>query len=153
LAEIIEKRRISLVAIRLVAWSVMPLAFFTISTGKQPRYILPCLVPIVILVAREVWTRAAARRDTLVTAAGLAIGGSLIAIGALAYRLAAILRAADPHWTATGPVVLTVAGLTTVIASLAASQRVRLGIWLAAAGISALAIEATVYWPTRPEPV
>jgi 4-amino-4-deoxy-L-arabinose transferase-like glycosyltransferase len=152
-AEALEKRKVSVVGARLVAWSVMPLAFFTMSTGKQPRYILPCLVPLVILLAREMWTRATARRDTLVTAIGLVMGVSLIAIGALAYRLAPILQAADPHWMPFGPVVLTIAGLSTAIIALIGSQRTRLRVWLVAAGLSAVAVEATVYWPSRPEPV
>ena len=42
---------------RFVLWATMPLLFFTISIGKQPRYILPVLPPVAILVARAIATR------------------------------------------------------------------------------------------------
>ena len=153
LARALEKGRVSAAAARLTVWSVMPLAFFTISTGKQPRYILPCLVPIVILMAREVWQRMATGRDTALTFVGSLVGASLIAIGALAYRLSPILRSADPTWSAVGPIVLTVAGLAVVIAAIVGGHRIRVAVWLVAAGVSAVAVEATVYWPAHPEPV
>ena len=37
---------------RLLLWATMPLLFFTLSIGKQPRYILPVLPPLAVLVAR-----------------------------------------------------------------------------------------------------
>src|SRR5262249_7222312 len=75
LARIIRTRTISDAGLRLACWSLTPLLFFTASTGKQPRYILPCLVPIAVLLAREIWRRTAgAHRDTLVTAAGVITG-------------------------------------------------------------------------------
>jgi 4-amino-4-deoxy-L-arabinose transferase-like glycosyltransferase len=42
----------------LVLWVAMPLIFFTLSVGKQPRYILPVLPPLAILLARSVLRRA-----------------------------------------------------------------------------------------------
>ena len=38
---------------RLLLWAVMPLLFFTLSIGKQPRYILPVLPPLAIVLARS----------------------------------------------------------------------------------------------------
>jgi 4-amino-4-deoxy-L-arabinose transferase-like glycosyltransferase len=37
---------------RLLLWAATPLVFFTLSIGKQPRYILPVLPPLAVLVAR-----------------------------------------------------------------------------------------------------
>jgi 4-amino-4-deoxy-L-arabinose transferase-like glycosyltransferase len=42
---------------RLILWASVPLAFYTISIGKQPRYILPVLPPLAILLARSIATR------------------------------------------------------------------------------------------------
>ena len=39
-------------ALRLAIWACAPLAFYTLSVGKQPRYILPLLAPLAILLAR-----------------------------------------------------------------------------------------------------
>ena len=36
---------------RLLLWAVMPLLLFTLSIGKQPRYILPVLPPLALLLA------------------------------------------------------------------------------------------------------
>ena len=44
---------------RLLLWVAVPLLFFTISIGKQPRYILPVLPPLAILLARSMTTRIA----------------------------------------------------------------------------------------------
>ncbi|HEY6360272.1 MAG TPA: glycosyltransferase family 39 protein [Vicinamibacterales bacterium] len=42
---------------RLVLWAAVPLIFYTISIGKQPRYILPVLPPLAILLARSITAR------------------------------------------------------------------------------------------------
>lgn len=47
---------------RLLLWSVMPLLFYTASIGKQPRYILPVLPPIAVLIAQAITVRVEASR-------------------------------------------------------------------------------------------
>jgi 4-amino-4-deoxy-L-arabinose transferase-like glycosyltransferase len=42
---------------RLLLWAGIPLIFFSISVGKQPRYILPILPPVAILLARAILLR------------------------------------------------------------------------------------------------
>jgi 4-amino-4-deoxy-L-arabinose transferase-like glycosyltransferase len=42
---------------RLLIWAAMPVLFYTASIGKQPRYILPVLPPIAILLAQAFTTR------------------------------------------------------------------------------------------------
>jgi 4-amino-4-deoxy-L-arabinose transferase-like glycosyltransferase len=131
----------------------MPVLFFTASTGKQPRYILPCLVPIAVLIARETWRHLPRRADALATVGGTLTGAVLIAVGGLAYRLAPVFRAADPQWTTTGPALLLAAGAVIVAATLILRRTTLVAAWLAAAAVGAVAIEATVYWPARPEAV
>ena len=52
---------------RMLAWAFLPLAFFTASIGKQPRYILPILPPLAVLLAATIMDRVRARsgRDVL----------------------------------------------------------------------------------------
>jgi len=38
---------------RLLLWAAMPLLFFSVAVGKQPRYILPVLPPLAIMLARS----------------------------------------------------------------------------------------------------
>ena len=42
---------------RLLLWAGIPLIFFSISIGKQPRYILPVLPPVAIFLARAILLR------------------------------------------------------------------------------------------------
>ena len=43
--------RLPLTQVRLAVWTITPLLFYTVSIGKQPRYILPILPPLAILLA------------------------------------------------------------------------------------------------------
>jgi 4-amino-4-deoxy-L-arabinose transferase-like glycosyltransferase len=54
---------------RLLLWAAMPVLFFTISIGKQPRYILPVLPPLAVFVARGIIDRIGHHRDRLLSAA------------------------------------------------------------------------------------
>ena len=83
-----RSRHITSTELRLVWWAAAPLVFFTISIGKQPRYILPILPPLAILLARTIRYRIEMKpgRDRAFdVCAGLA-GVLLIVIGGLAYR-------------------------------------------------------------------
>ena len=40
--------------VRLMVWAGLPLLLFTVSVGKQPRYILPVLPPLAIALARSI---------------------------------------------------------------------------------------------------
>jgi len=149
----LRSRRLSPAAWRLAAWAVMPVLFFTLSTGKQPRYIVPCLVPIGILIAREVWRRMPDRADRSLAIAGSLTGLSLAAIGALAYRLGPVFRAADADWSTVGPALLVGAGTAALAATWFLRRTAALTVWLVAGSVAAVAVEATAYWPTRPEAV
>ncbi len=73
-------------AVRLVIWAAVPLVFYTLSVGKQPRYILPMLVPLAVLIARAI-ARAMRAEATpaerrLFTASGVGAGMFVGLIGA-----------------------------------------------------------------------
>ena len=50
-------RRIQAVEVWLVVWALAPLFFYSVSAGKQPRYILPILPPLAVLLARGISRR------------------------------------------------------------------------------------------------
>ena len=54
-----RRRRMSAQEWRLVLWAFLPLLFFTLSIGKQPRYVLPVLPPIAIMLAIAITRRIA----------------------------------------------------------------------------------------------
>ncbi len=61
--------RLSDIDWRLLIWAAMPVLFFTVSIGKQPRYILPVLPPLAVFVARGIIERLGHQRDRLLAAA------------------------------------------------------------------------------------
>lgn len=152
-ARAVQSRRLSPTAWRLAIWAVVPLLFFTLSTGKQPRYIVPCLVPMAILIAREVWRRMEKKADASVAITGALTGAVLMAIGGLAFRLGPIFRTAETQWSAVAPSLLIAGGAAILVATFALRRVAALAVWVSAAAVAAVAVEATVYWPTRPEAV
>ena len=123
---------------RLLLWAAMPFLFFSLSIGKQPRYILPVLPPVAILLARAILFRLdAGHRDlriaTLATAALTAALAVLLARGrelfitavpgltwaaVIALALCAVVLAitSRPRWIQYLPVVMPVCAAITLVA-------------------------------------
>jgi 4-amino-4-deoxy-L-arabinose transferase-like glycosyltransferase len=142
---------------RLVIWAAAPLLFFTVSVGQQPRYILPVLPPVAILVARALAARIEAassgqpatrlRVATWITAAIMFIVAGLFARGMPLFVTANPVLA----WSAVS--VVAIAGL--VIAATAA-----LGAWrrlpatlVCCAAALLVALQVGLLAGRRPEPV
>jgi 4-amino-4-deoxy-L-arabinose transferase-like glycosyltransferase len=84
---------------RLLVWAAMPVLFFTVSIGKQPRYILPVLPPLAVFVARGIIDRIGHRRDRLLSAATW--------ITAIVYAvLAAVFVRMEPLFVNTSPLAI-----------------------------------------------
>ncbi len=136
-----RRRALDSCALRLAVWTGAPLAFYTLSVGKQPRYILPLLTPLVILLARAM-VRALgdspAFRKTFV-AGGVAAGALVLLIGGLIYRARPLLFEWSPAVTLGVPAVILLAGSAILAASLAAWRDAS-----RAAGIPALVAAAAV---------
>ena len=88
---------------RLALWIVVPLLLLSVSVGKQPRYVLPLLPPLALLVAHGIMERTRARRgldgglyrqppDRAVQVGSLVAGLILAVAGALGVAGAAALR-------------------------------------------------------------
>jgi 4-amino-4-deoxy-L-arabinose transferase-like glycosyltransferase len=74
---------------RMILWAAMPLVFFTISIGKQPRYVLPILPPLTLLLADAItrrWETRGDRRDPLVQIPAVFIAVLLGTMAVLLYR-------------------------------------------------------------------
>ena len=55
-------RRLTELEWRLILWALVPVFFYTLSVGQQPRYILPVLPPLAVLVARTLVSRLRSER-------------------------------------------------------------------------------------------
>jgi 4-amino-4-deoxy-L-arabinose transferase-like glycosyltransferase len=153
---------------RLVLWVFVPLLFYTISIGKQPRYILPVLPPLAILLAhsissRIVWLQPQATEKHVASGASRKITDLRIAtwVTAALYAILAVLlvRARLLFITAYTPViwlgVVAIVGAALVLAWIAATSRwTRLPVALTScAVVLLLAIQFGSLAGRRPEPV
>lgn len=144
-------RRVSRHAVRLIGWSLLPLLFFSVSVGKQPRYILPMLPPLALALACWIRTavhgRAGIPGDQPVAARWLsaACGALVLALAALLWRAQPLLPEVAPGRRAAGIAALAAAGLAVIV--LAASRRWRLApaaVALAGAAIAVVLNQAVL---------
>ena len=151
-------RRVGATEIRLALWALAPLLFYSLSIGKQPRYVLPVLPPLAILLARGL-SRALARqaeagaaRDRLVTAGGIASGAVLMLFGAAVARAGVLIGDGQLAAVRIASVLIALSGLGVVLAAL--SRRRLLPAALAAASVvTALSVQYSVLSRPGPEPV
>lgn len=158
----IATRRRPLVATewRLVAWAAAPLLFFSLSVGKQPRYILPVLPPLAILLARSM-TRRLARtsdqsgslRDRLFAVSGVLSGTALVALGLLLYRASPLL----PHLTSwqlmCAVAVIALSGLGVIVLTLSRKSRLVPAALTLGAATTLLALQYSLFSTNDPAPV
>lgn len=110
---------------RLLVWASLPLLFFTASIGKQPRYVLPVLPPLALLLAAGLARRTRDGRapDRLLAVAGACTGVVLLALALLLWRALPIVVGVQPHLVLGGVAAIAVAGLGLVIVPFFASAR------------------------------
>ena len=153
-------RDIQPVEVWLGVWALAPLLFYSLSIGQQPRYILPVLPPLAVLLARGVSRRLASaaanqvrpRRDRLLAVAGATSGTVLVLFGAFVYR-AQILFPGSPGTVLIGAALLVVSGLGVLSVALSTRQRLIPGAIVVGAVVSALTVPYVVQSRPGPEPV
>lgn len=149
-----RQRRLTDVEWRLLLWAAVPLLFFTISIGKQPRYILPVLPPLAILLARSISTRLAdANRGPALAAATWGTAALYAAIAILLYRARPLFINTYPWLTLLG--VGIIAACAAVLAWVALSKQwARLPLTATiCAGLLLFSIQFGALAGARPEPV
>jgi 4-amino-4-deoxy-L-arabinose transferase-like glycosyltransferase len=134
---------------RLVLWSAMPLIFYTASVGKQPRYILPVLPPLAILLARSILD---GRRGPVRVAATMS-AVILATVAVLLYRARALFVTALPPLTWTAIAALSVSALALIVVAWSVRWRQVPAVMTAAAAVTLLAAQFGALSGVRPEPV
>ena len=150
------RRRLTEMEWRLLLWVFLPLLFFTLSIGKQPRYILPVLPPLAILLARSIMDRVRntdRRARSGLAGATWATVTIYVVLAVLLYRARALFVTAHPLATSVGIGLL--AGSGAALAWLAATRRWRLlpAVATACAGALLLTVQFGALAGLRPEPV
>jgi len=146
---------------RLLLWAALPLIFFSISIGQQPRYVLPVLPPLAVLTAIGLSRRVAPRTVNTTEPAtppdGLAAGtwltaGLLLACVAITIRLRGLFDPGTPGlW-------FTVAALTACAAALGGVALTRRwtalpGLLMFSAALSLSSIQLLILPGGRPDAV
>jgi len=144
---------------RLLLWAGLPLLFFSLSIGKQPRYVLPILPPVAILVAHAIVQRIDAARHGVrsaardLRAATLATAVLFALIAALIWRGRELFITVIP--TARWMSIVALWGCAVALGLTARPQRVQRLIVLmpVCAAIMLAAIQFGVFAGRRPEAV
>ncbi len=117
-----RRRDLSTIDLRLLLWAALPLAFYSSSIGKQPRYILPVLPPLALLLASSIvertqeWrgfdgARSRPRRATGIVVGSILSGAFFVALGGLLYRVQPLLINVAPIFTQVAAGIIAASGL------------------------------------------
>lgn len=112
-----EKAKPSRATLWVSVWALFPLLLFSISVGKQPRYVLPILPPVALLLAAAIDSRLASSHRQ---AAGKLLAGCGIAAGAIVVAVGSVLATVPAEALGLNRAVLQVAGTATVVAGVCA---------------------------------
>jgi 4-amino-4-deoxy-L-arabinose transferase-like glycosyltransferase len=138
---------IGTVDLRLLMWALLPLMFFTLSIGKQPRYVLPVLPPLALLLAGSIiertrdWrsldgARVRSRRSTAVVFGSALAGVFLITLAYLIFRVRILFVDVDDTLSLAASAVIAAAGALVVIVSSTSAWRLAPGVLALAAGVT-----------------
>jgi 4-amino-4-deoxy-L-arabinose transferase-like glycosyltransferase len=111
---------------RLMVWAGLPLLFFTASIGKQPRYILPILPPLALLLAMAIRRRVADRgegRDLLLQVPAGVVALLLLTLAALLFRARPLIVMVPTMFVLAAVAAIGVAGVVALAAALAPRAR------------------------------
>ncbi len=151
-------RRIEPADVWLGLWALAPLVFYSISIGKQPRYVLPVLPPLAILLARAV-SGALARqaadggRDRLLAAGGTAAGVVLLLFGAAVARAGILLSDGPSSTIRIAAILIALSGLGVMLAALSSRQRLLPAALAGASVVTTLSLHYSILSRPGPEPV
>jgi 4-amino-4-deoxy-L-arabinose transferase-like glycosyltransferase len=145
-----RRREIHTIDLRLMMWAILPLLFYTLSVGKQPRYVLPVLPPLALLLASSIvertqeWrgldgVRSRPRRALGVVAGSFLSGAFLCALGVALLRAQPLLINVQPIYTTVAASTIIVLGAIVILIALSKN-------WRAAPLV--LAIAAAITLPT-----
>lgn len=150
LVQFLRRRRdVSAMDVRMLLWAALPLLFFTLSVGKQPRYVLPVLPPLALLLGSSLvertreWRGVNGRRSAPRRAPSIVLGAALcglffLSVAALLVRLRFLFEDAGTAAATMTAAVLALSGSAIVAVGLSRAWRLT---------PAAVAIAAAVAFP------
>jgi 4-amino-4-deoxy-L-arabinose transferase-like glycosyltransferase len=145
-------RDLGVLDLRLLLWALLPLIFYTLSIGKQPRYVLPVLPPVAMLLAASIiertrdWrgldgSRTRLNRSAALTWGTILCGLFLIALAFLLYRAQPLVTTVAPVYTTVSAIMIGLSGMAVVIAARSAMWRSAQAVLALSAGITFVALQ------------
>jgi 4-amino-4-deoxy-L-arabinose transferase-like glycosyltransferase len=153
ITQLIRRRRdVGTIDLRLLLWAALPLIFYTASIGKQPRYVLPVLPPLALLLASSVvqrtqqWrgyggARSLPRRDVAVAVGALLSGAFLCALGVMLYRAQGLLINVQPIYPTLAASLIVILGGLVIAISVSKHWRTAPAVLALAAALTLPAIQ------------
>jgi 4-amino-4-deoxy-L-arabinose transferase-like glycosyltransferase len=128
------RRAVGTVDLRLLMWALLPLVFYSISIGKQPRYVLPVLPPIALLLASSIvertqeWrgldgVRSMPRRAMPVIIGSLLSGVFFVTLAVLLYRAQPLLINVQSVYTTIAAYAIAIMGALVILSAMSRSWR------------------------------
>ena len=144
---VLRRRDIGTLDLRLLLWAAVPLVFYTLSVGKQPRYVLPVLPPLALLLAGSIiertreWrsldgARVRPRPNRAVVAGCMLSGLFLMGLAYSIFRIQTLFVDVGHALTLTAAAVIGVLGFLVVVVSFTSA-------WRAAPALLAVAAAVT----------
>jgi 4-amino-4-deoxy-L-arabinose transferase-like glycosyltransferase len=128
------RRSVGTIDLRLLLWAALPLIFYSLSVGKQPRYVLPVLPPLAILLASSIvertqeWrghdgVRSMPRRAMPVMIGSLASGIFFVTLAVLLYRAHPLLINVQSAYTTIAAALIALAGALVIVTAASGNWR------------------------------
>ncbi|MBY0494163.1 MAG: glycosyltransferase family 39 protein [Cyanobacteria bacterium] len=128
------RRAVGTIDLRLLLWAVLPLLFYSLSVGKQPRYVLPVLPPLALLLASSIvertqeWrgldgVRSMPRRAVPVIAGSLLSGVFFVTLAVLLYRAQPLLINVQSAYTTIAAYAIAVMGALVIVVAITNNWR------------------------------
>jgi 4-amino-4-deoxy-L-arabinose transferase-like glycosyltransferase len=129
-----RRRDIGTIDLRLLLWALLPLMFYSVSVGKQPRYVLPVLPPLALLLASSIvertqeWrghdgVRSTPRRSLSIVLGSLLSGIFFVTLSVLLYRAQPLLINVAPAYTTMAAYAIAIAGAIVILAAVSGNWR------------------------------
>jgi 4-amino-4-deoxy-L-arabinose transferase-like glycosyltransferase len=128
------RRAVGTIDLRLLMWALFPLVFYSLSVGKQPRYVLPVLPPLALLLASSIvertqeWrgfdgVRSMPRRAVPVIVGSFISGVFFVTLAVLLYRAQPLLINVSPAFTTAAAYTIAVMGALVIVVAISKNWR------------------------------
>ena len=129
-----RKRDVHAIDLRLLLWAALPLIFYSLSVGKQPRYVLPVLPPLAILLAASInertqefrgfeGVRSMPRRALPVVVGSLLSGIFFVTLAVLVFRVQPLLINVQPVYPTVAAYAIATMGALVILVAITKGWR------------------------------